>query len=154
MIVYQNILLFKSKSNSCILFPTLRHNEKLMKTPNNPISLAISLNSFRDGTPTMLGSMLFSRFVSGTRVGVPSTQKLVCGIMFDGYGTHIDSYPCPYLNVACAIGITKMDINTFIDRLEKTWIALLKTKNKKDFDVLPKELESNVKLNENEVLQD
>jgi hypothetical protein len=56
------------------------HNERLLNTPNNPISMgkhsdrvhvtsyqAITLNSFAAHSPTMLGSMLFSRFVSGTR---------------------------------------------------------------------------------------
>lgn len=43
------------------------HKEKLLETPNNPISLAMTLTTLQDQSPTFLGSMLFSRAVSGTR---------------------------------------------------------------------------------------
>jgi hypothetical protein len=47
---------------------------RLLDTPHNSISMAMTLETFRaegSGDPagsSMLGSMLFSRFVSGTRV--------------------------------------------------------------------------------------
>ena len=41
------------------------------------------------------GSMLFSRFVSGTRVVTGVSNKKVAGIDFPGYGAHTDAYPVP-----------------------------------------------------------
>lgn len=37
-----------------------------------------------------------------------------------GYGSHLDNYPQPYLSFACAIGVTKEEIDTFAQRLDKT----------------------------------
>ncbi|KAI4808447.1 hypothetical protein KUCAC02_000506 [Chaenocephalus aceratus] len=46
------------------------HGERLLHTPHNPISLAMSLDGLQaesDGAVTQLGSMLFTRQVSGAR---------------------------------------------------------------------------------------
>lgn len=53
------------------------------------------------------GSMLFSRNVSGTRVLVPTVRKTISGVEFEGYGTHIDSYPGVYLTAAAAVGMER-----------------------------------------------
>lgn len=42
--------------------------ERVLETPGNPISLAMTLDSFDGSGATALGSMLFTRLVSGTRV--------------------------------------------------------------------------------------
>jgi len=47
-------------------------------------------------------------------------KKVVGGIEFLSYGSHYDNYPSPYLTAACAIGITKEEIDKFIIRLGKT----------------------------------
>jgi hypothetical protein len=39
--------------------------------------------------------------------------------MFRGYGSHYNEYPVPYLNVACAIGITLRDIEVSLERIAK-----------------------------------
>jgi hypothetical protein len=46
-----------------------------------------------------LGSMLFTRFVSGTRVvSRNNNNKKVCGIEFpNGFGAHCTNYPHSYL---------------------------------------------------------
>eukprot|EP00736_Rhodelphis_marinus_P011757 Rmarinus@m.21036 len=88
--------------------------ERLLNTKGNLISAAITLD--KASNPTELGSMLFARCVSGTRVVVPHGEKNVCGHTFLGYGSH--GFPTPYLSAACAIGATKKDIIVFIDRLE------------------------------------
>mmetsp|Transcript_7804 Transcript_7804/g.11084 ORF Transcript_7804/g.11084 Transcript_7804/m.11084 type:complete len:136 (+) Transcript_7804:562-969(+) len=69
--------------------------------------------------PTYVGSMLFHRCVSGPRVVAKGVKKAVCGTEFSGYGSHIEAYPHSYLVMACAIGMTKTDIEEFVRRLEK-----------------------------------
>lgn len=72
------------------------------------ISFAVSLqNLSRRMDPTMFGSMLFRRGVSGTRVVSTRATKKIAGITFQGYGAHCDAYPVPYFNAACAVGLTK-----------------------------------------------
>lgn len=81
---------------------------------------------------SFLGSMLFTRCVSGTRVVVPSTftadagsakdptAKSIGPLTFPGYGSHADAYgPGPYLTAACAIGVTKEEVDEFLRRLDK-----------------------------------
>lgn len=83
---------------------------------------------------SFLGSMLFTRCVSGTRVVVPSTTavastgstkdptaKSIGPLTFPGYGSHADAYPPgPYLTAACAIGVTREEVDEFLRRLDKT----------------------------------
>ncbi|KAK7169881.1 hypothetical protein R3I94_000197 [Phoxinus phoxinus] len=106
-----------------------RHGERLLHTPHNPISLAMSLNRLqtdRNAAVTQLGSMLFTRQVSGARVVPLGVEQTVSGHAFNGFMSHTDSYPCPYLNAASAIGITKEDITLCIKRLEKCLKSLRK----------------------------
>lgn len=46
------------------------------------------------------------------------TKKEVVGITFQGYGSHVNEYPSSYLVMACAIGIKKEYIDTFVTRLD------------------------------------
>lgn len=88
---------------------------------------------------SFLGSMLFTRCVSGTRVVVPSdaagkggggkgggtgkdpTAKTIGPLTFPGYGSHADAYaPGPYLTAACALGVSKDEVDEFLRRLDKT----------------------------------
>lgn len=70
--------------------------------------------------PTAVGSMLFSRNVSGVRVVLGNEKKSVAGITFEGFGAHSDNYPfSPYLTAAAAIGMTKNEVDRFIERLNK-----------------------------------
>ena len=68
---------------------------------------------------TMLGSMLFHRGVSGSRVVQPGKTSVVEGISFQDYGAHHNAYPHTYLTVAAAIGTEPKDIDEFISRLRK-----------------------------------
>ncbi|EAL67325.1 O-phosphoseryl-tRNA selenium transferase [Dictyostelium discoideum AX4] len=115
----------------------LENNEKLLNTINeNKISFALTLssnnfnnneeiisnnNNNNNNTFSMIGSKLFSRSCSGSRViDLKSNKKLLIGgLEFNNYGSHIDNYSTSYLTVACAIGITKLEIDTFIQRLSK-----------------------------------
>eukprot|EP00727_Mastigamoeba_balamuthi_P005477 m51a1_g1549 putative o-phosphoseryl-trna selenium transferase-like (648) ;mRNA; r:570341-574802 len=101
------------------------HGERLLATPHNNISFGMTLSTFVGSgaskcSPAFVGSMLFSRGCSGTRVFTPGDErKKVCGVEFASYGAHADGYPLPYLTAACAIGVTRGDIDTFVERLDK-----------------------------------
>jgi O-phospho-L-seryl-tRNASec:L-selenocysteinyl-tRNA synthase len=137
--------------------------ERVLETPGNPISLALTLSSLEappapvagqqeqqqagggaaaassggqtpppsgSGTSkpsssssssssgiTFLGSMLFNRCVSGTRVVARGKRQEVGGLAFPGYGAHCDAFPCDYLTVAAALGTTQADIDELLARL-------------------------------------
>ncbi|ETN99363.1 hypothetical protein RFI_38118, partial [Reticulomyxa filosa] len=108
---------------------------RVLETPNNPISIALTLTCLttenqKDMTNiSKLGSMLFSRCVSGCRIVVPGEKKKIGNFQFDDYGAHITGgYPAPYLTVAAAIGMKQWEINEFIFRLTKCLHSLLKVK--------------------------
>merc|ERR1712050_408383 len=44
--------------------------------------------------------------------------KVIDGVSFESYGAHIDTYPCCYLTAACALGATREEMESFLDRLE------------------------------------
>ncbi|KAJ8007793.1 hypothetical protein DPEC_G00097880 [Dallia pectoralis] len=105
------------------------HGEKLLQTPHNPISLAMSLDGLQaqsDKAVTQLGSMLFTRQVSGARVVALGNEQIVNGHTFCGFMSHSKSYPCPYLNAASAVGITRDDVTLCIKRLDKCLKTLKK----------------------------
>ncbi|KAL6072106.1 O-phosphoseryl-tRNA(Sec) selenium transferase, variant 4 [Balamuthia mandrillaris] len=98
------------------------HGERLLQTPNNPISFGITLSQLEDKQPqgaTMLGSMLFSRCCSGTRTVGKGAKKEIGGFTFADYGMHLEGYPTAYLSAACSIGLRKHDIDLFLQRLRK-----------------------------------
>ncbi|KAF0692959.1 Aste57867_16005 [Aphanomyces stellatus] len=113
--------------------------ERLLVTPHNDISFCITLQKSVDQQPqppsgdatktksaTFLGSMLFSRGVSGTRVVSTTDSKSIAGYPFPGFGAHTDAFPSPYLTAACAIGMTKPDIDLFVQRLHKALVEFQK----------------------------
>lgn len=66
-----------------------------------------------------LGSMLFKRCVSGTRVVARGQRAEVAGHAFAGYGAHCDAYPHDYLTFAAALGTARADVDAFVRRLEQ-----------------------------------
>jgi O-phospho-L-seryl-tRNASec:L-selenocysteinyl-tRNA synthase len=95
--------------------------ERMLRTPGNPISMAMTLSCARGISPTMFGSMLFSRCVSGTRVVAPGEVKTVGGIEFHGFGASHSAYPETYFTAAAAIGTTRADVDRFASVLRKTF---------------------------------
>ncbi|XP_006899332.1 PREDICTED: O-phosphoseryl-tRNA(Sec) selenium transferase [Elephantulus edwardii] len=98
------------------------YNERLLHTPHNPISLAMTLETLDEHSykaVTQLGSMLFTRQVSGARVVPLGSVQTVSGHTFRGFMSHSDRYPCAYLNAAAAIGMKTQDVDLFIKRLGK-----------------------------------
>ncbi|CAM9513228.1 unnamed protein product, partial [Laminaria digitata] len=72
-----------------------------------------------------LGSMLFTRCVSGTRVVPRGQPKSIGGVHFTGYGASVSGYPHDYLTAACAVGLSPAELEEFLVRLDK---ALRKVK--------------------------
>lgn len=120
--------------------------EKVLYTPNNPISIGLTLNTLYCDDKnikqvTKLGSMLFSRCVSGARIVVPGMKKKVVHFEFDNYGGHIGGgYHSPYITITSSIGMTKNDINQFVYRLLKCYHQLLKIKNSKNQIIMDKHM--------------
>ncbi|XP_067117514.1 O-phosphoseryl-tRNA(Sec) selenium transferase [Osmerus mordax] len=107
------------------------HGERLLQTPHNPISLAMSLDSLQaqgDRVVTELGSMLFTRQVSGARVVPMGREQTVSGHTFRGFMAHSEAYPCPYLNAASAVGITRHDVELSMKRLDRCLKSLRREK--------------------------
>jgi len=96
-------------------------NEKALVTPNNSISIAFSLSGLGGSQKdfTQIGSMLFTRNVTGVRVVAPGDTKEIGGVVFQNFNSHYNSYPCVYLTAAATIGIKKDEIDVFIKRLQK-----------------------------------
>ncbi|XP_077445088.1 O-phosphoseryl-tRNA(Sec) selenium transferase isoform X2 [Stigmatopora argus] len=105
------------------------HGERLLHTPHNPISFALSLDGLRtnrDKAVTELGAMLFTRQVSGARVIPLNKEQTISGHTFRGFMSHSEAYPCPYLNAAAAVGITRQDVALCMKRLDKCLKVLRK----------------------------
>lgn len=78
-----------------------------------------TLDGHGDKAVTQLGSMLFTRQVSGARAVPVRNVQTVSGHTFRGFMSHTDNYPCAYLNAAAAIGMKMQDVDLFIKRLDK-----------------------------------
>ena len=70
---------------------------------------------------TELGSMLFTRCVSGARAVSSQTQTRINGVDFHGWGAHCDEYAHSYLTAGVGIGMTTEEIDVFIQRLDKVF---------------------------------
>uniref|UniRef100_UPI00358EDA67 O-phosphoseryl-tRNA(Sec) selenium transferase-like n=1 Tax=Myxine glutinosa TaxID=7769 RepID=UPI00358EDA67 len=107
-----------------------KYGERVLHTPHNPVSLALSLSNLERilGTTEVmrLGSMLFTRHVSGARVISRGVESVVGGYKFEGFGAHSSHYPCAYLNAAASIGITRKDVDRFIMCLDHCLSSLTK----------------------------
>jgi len=111
-----------------------KYGERLLDCPNNTISFGITLdtlsrpmegeacdisNSSRAAFVSMFGSMLFTRCVSGTRAVARNQDKTIAGQKFVGFGSSHDDFPHAYLTAACAIGLTRPEMDEFFVRLDK-----------------------------------
>ena len=108
-----------------------KYGERLLDTQKfNTISFAMTLDAIgakskRDVSE--LGSFLFYRGVTGTRVVKRNTKKVGVGIQFQGYGSHCNNYPHDYLTMACALGITRQEIDQFVHILDNALGDFIKT---------------------------
>uniref|UniRef100_A0A8C4I5G1 O-phosphoseryl-tRNA(Sec) selenium transferase n=1 Tax=Dicentrarchus labrax TaxID=13489 RepID=A0A8C4I5G1_DICLA len=97
------------------------HGERLLHTPHNPISLG-ELHLLNDHHSSTLS--LF--FIHVFRVIPLGKEQTISGHTFRGFMSHSETYPCPYLNAASAVGITREDVTLCIKRLDKCLKTLKK----------------------------
>jgi O-phospho-L-seryl-tRNASec:L-selenocysteinyl-tRNA synthase len=105
------------------------HGERMLETAEgNTISHGITLNTFKN--PTMVGSMLFSRQVSGARTVKPGESKTIGNVTLESFGSSCDDYDDAYLTAAVAVGMDVKEGEEFIRRLDKTLKELRKKESK------------------------
>lgn len=98
-----------------------KHGQEVLKTPNNRISMAMTVPSADADAVTGIGAMLFTRLVSGARA-VPTHRtepKKVGDWTFRNWGSHSDNYPSSYLTAASALGLQKEEVDVFVRKLDK-----------------------------------
>jgi O-phospho-L-seryl-tRNASec:L-selenocysteinyl-tRNA synthase len=107
--------------------------ERLLNIPENTISLAMSLNQFPSSSSlTALGSMLFTRSVTGPRVfDIHHNQSFHLGdLSLQHFGSHSPSYPSSFITLACAIGQKPKESQQILAILEKTFKQFIKQTKK------------------------
>jgi O-phospho-L-seryl-tRNASec:L-selenocysteinyl-tRNA synthase len=134
--------LLQERNDMLQTFPTQletvarKYGERLLICPSNTISFGITLDTLarpqnveetddhyaksaaRD--ISSFGAMLFARCVSGTRVVPTAQKKIMSGEEFMGFGSSTNNYHSSYMTAACAIGVSKIEIDEFFVRLDKT----------------------------------
>jgi O-phospho-L-seryl-tRNASec:L-selenocysteinyl-tRNA synthase len=96
-----------------------KYEQNVLITKRNPISIAMTLNNFEN--VEMIGSMLFTRGVSGCRVISLIESKTFGDIELKCWGSHRSEtkHTTPYLTAAAGLGITNDEIDNFILKLDK-----------------------------------
>lgn len=95
----------------------------------SPISIAISLKNLPNERLTELGSMLFTRRISGARVVKLGTKQKIETYEFTNYGSHSSQTQYSYLTVAAAIGIEEEDIVHFMKKFDSIYQRLRRNEN-------------------------
>ena len=114
---------------------------KVLNLPKNTISIGISLPNLKHifeeknieklQSVSFLGSMLYKKRVMGSRVIGHSNEKKVCGFTFKNYGASINEYPeIPYMTAACSVGLTKKEVDWFLERLGDSFDEIQKIYSK------------------------
>lgn len=103
-----------------------RENDEIILSSKqfSPISIAISLKHLSNEHVTELGSMLFTRRISGARVVQLGKKQKIESFEFDNYGAHSSNVQYSYLTVAAAIGIEENDIEIFMKKFDSVYQKL------------------------------
>jgi O-phospho-L-seryl-tRNASec:L-selenocysteinyl-tRNA synthase len=114
-----NKLLKKQKENRKILEEKLNDlsqkiNERVLKI-FNPVAVAMTLKNLKSENLTALGGALYNLRVTGPRVHNPAEST---------FGTCCTEYLTPYIVMNAAIGATKQDIISAVERLEKAYFQI------------------------------
>lgn len=103
-----------------------KYKERLLNTPNNNISMGVTLMGLVQNVKenqkdiSFFGSVLYSKRIMGSRCIIESKPKEICGFNFKNYGSNIDNYhSIPYFTVASAIGMEKKEIEKFLIKLDE-----------------------------------
>ena len=90
----------------------------------SPISIAISLKHVPNERLTELGSMLFTRRISGARVVKLGVKQSIEMHAFDNYGSHSSHSQNSYLTIAASIGIEETDLVIFMKKFDSIYQKL------------------------------
>ncbi|CAF2414598.1 unnamed protein product [Rotaria sp. Silwood2] len=118
-IFYEKLLQWAKDNDECIL----------SSKQFSPISIAISLKHLPNERLTELGSMLFTRRISGARVVKLGTKQTIDSYEFINYGAHSSNIQYSYLTVAAAIGIEENDIEIFMKKFDSIYQKLRRHEN-------------------------
>ena len=106
------------------------NDERILSSKQfSPISIAISLQHLPNDRVTELGSMLFTRRISGARVVKLGTKQSIDTHEFINYGSHSSRTQCSYLTVAASIGIEESDIELFLKKFDSVYQRLRRNDN-------------------------
>ena len=95
-----------------------KHGERVLNTAKgNNISFAVTCNHLEE--PTELGSWLFKRSISGTRVVAPGACKTIESTTFVNWGSHHLDYPSAYVTFAASMGLRTEEIGTLCAKLDQ-----------------------------------
>lgn len=109
----------------------VKYGVEVLETKNNTISVALTLNeSGKDATN--IGSMLFTRGVSGTRVVTGADNKSIEDVTFFGWGAHTDNCDKAYLTAAASVGMDEEDLRLFVKRVCKVFDKIKDDKENKE----------------------
>jgi len=109
----------------------VKYDVEVLESKNNTISIAMTLNE--SGTDaTNIGSMLFTRGVSGTRVVTGLENKNIEGVTFFGWGAHTDNCDKAYLTAAASVGMDEEDVRLFVKRVGKVFDKVYDDKENKE----------------------
>ncbi len=91
---------------------------RLLSTPRNDISMALSVSPA--GGPLLLGSRLFYRNVTGARLVLSGTSRVIDGVSFKNWCAHAEETEIEaYLNVAVGVGSGREEVLEFTNKLIK-----------------------------------
>ena len=108
------------------------NGERLLKTEGNDISFGMTLENFTNEECGDIGSMLFTRCLSGCRVVPTGVSKNIGGEEFRGFGSSTDDYGVCYLTAACAVGMKEREVNEFGKRLDSCLKEVVKKREKRE----------------------
>ena len=60
------------------------------------------------------------------RVVAPGESKTIGSHVFSNWGSHHDCYPTAYFTVAAAIGMSRGEVDVFVERLDKVFVKFRK----------------------------
>ena len=60
------------------------------------------------------------------RVVAPGETKAIGPHVFSNWGSHHDNYPTAYFTAAAAIGMSREEIDVFLERLDKVFVKFRK----------------------------
>ena len=104
-----------------------KHGERVLSTKKgNNISFAVTCNTIEN--PTELGSWLFKRNVSGSRVVAPGATKKIEETEFVDWGSSTLGYPSSYITFASSMGLRSEEIQVLCVKLDAAFTHFAKMK--------------------------